>query len=229
MTENNKPSSSAAVPSQAQSRHRFLPFAPLPADLPSGKVPIAEMANAFGVTHRTLHFYEEKGLISASRMGLMRVYDRGDIMRMAIINLCRDAGMAVAVIQELMNELADADSQESAESIFRTALLTRKRELTAEMSTLHRQLRRVTDLLDQDIEDDDAPLNDNLNAAALTEQESRCLVLMAEGQSTQRIARTLDLPQEDAEFLEAGIIRKLHANNRFQAIAKAVLLGIVQV
>ncbi|MDM9629654.1 MerR family transcriptional regulator [Rhizobium sp. S152] len=228
MTENDKPSFSAAVPSQAQPRHRFLPFAPLPPDLPSGKVPIAEMANAFGVTHRTLHFYEEKGLISASRMGLMRVYDRSDIMRMAIINLCRDAGMAVAVIQELMNELLEADSQESAESIFRAALLTRRRELTAEMSTLHRQLRQVTDLLDQDIEDD-TPLNDNVNAAALTDQESRCLVLMAEGQSTQRIARTLDLRQEDAELLESGIIRKLHANNRFQAIAKAVLLGIVQV
>lgn len=225
MAESYKP----AVSSQTQPRHRFLPFATLPPDLPLGNLPIADMANAFGVTHRTLHFYEEKGLISASRIGLMRVYGRSDIMRMAIINLCREAGMPVAVIQELMTELCGADSQEAAETIFRAALVTRKRELTAELSTLHRQLRQVTDILDHETADDDQPLNDNMNESALTDQESRCLALMAEGQSTQRIARALDLGHEAAQSLEAGIIDKLHANNRFQAIAKAVLLGVVQV
>ena len=51
---------------------------------------------------------------------------------------------------------------------------------------------------------------------------------MSEGYSTQRIARALDLKHEEARGLEANIILKFHANNRFQAIAKAVLLGIVQ-
>jgi len=37
---------------------RFLPVAPLPENLPDGRLAIADMANAFGVTHRTLHFYE---------------------------------------------------------------------------------------------------------------------------------------------------------------------------
>lgn len=105
------------------------------------------MANAFGVTHRTLHFYEEKGLISANRIGLMRVYGQDDVMRMAVITVCRDTGMPIAVIQELMDELRNADSQEAAETIFREALQVRKRELTAEMSTLHRQLQQVGDLL----------------------------------------------------------------------------------
>jgi len=186
------------------------------------------MANAFGVTHRTLHFYEEKGLISASRIGLMRVYEPSDVMRMAVINACREAGMAVAVIQDLMNDLIEAETQESAEALFRDALVTRKRELSAEMSTLHRQMQQVSNLLDRE-PTEDRPLNDNQGGSLLTDQELRCLALMAAGLSTQRIARTLDLRNDDAQSLETGIIQKFNANNRFQAIAKAVMLGVVQV
>ena len=218
----------AGIASEARSKYRFLPSAALPPDIPQGPVPIADMANAFGVTHRTLHFYEEKGLISANRIGLMRVYDQDDVMRMAVITVCRETGMPIAVIQELMEVLRSAVSQEEAESIFREALSQRKRELTAEMSTLHRQLQQVSDLLEYDSSLDLPPINDNRDPASLTDQERQCLELMAEGYSTQRIARALDLKHEEARGVEANIILKFHANNRFQAIAKAVLLGIVQ-
>jgi DNA-binding transcriptional MerR regulator len=218
----------AGIASEARSKYRFLPSAALPPDIPQGPVAIADMANAFGVTHRTLHFYEEKGLISANRIGLMRVYDQDDVMRMAVITVCRETGMPIAVIQELMDVLRSAASQEEAESIFREALSQRKRELTAEMSTLHRQLQQVSDLLDYDSSLDLPPINDNRDPASLTDQERQCLELMAEGYSTQRIARALDLRHEETRALEADIIMKFHANNRFQAIAKAVLLGVVQ-
>ncbi len=218
----------AGIASEARSKYRFLPSAALPPDIPQGPVPIADMANAFGVTHRTLHFYEEKGLISANRIGLMRVYDQDDVMRMAVITVCRETGMPIAVIQELMEVLRSAVSQEEAESIFREALSQRKRELTAEMSTLHRQLQQVSDLLEYDSSLDLPPINDNRDPASLTDQERQCLELMSEGYSTQRIARALDLKHEEARGVEANIILKFHANNRFQAIAKAVLLGIVQ-
>ncbi|NLS04787.1 MerR family transcriptional regulator [Rhizobium sp. P32RR-XVIII] len=215
--------------SGCRAKYRFLPSTALPADLPEGPVPIAEMANAFGVTHRTLHFYEEKGLLSANRIGLMRVYGEDDVMRMAVINLCRESGMPVAVIQELMEELRRASSQDEAEAMFREALSIRKRELTAEMSTLHRQLQQVSDLLDADANGEMPPLNDNEDHSSLSDEEMRCLSLMAEGFSTQRIARTLDLKHDEAQALESSIILKFRANNRFQAIAKAVLLGLVNV
>src|SRR5690349_11400558 len=203
----------SGIASEARSKYRFLPSAALPPDLPQGQVPIADMANAFGVTHRTLHFYEEKGLISANRIGLMRVYDQDDVMRMAVITVCRETGMPIAVIQELMEVLRSAVSQEEAESIFREALSQRKRELTAEMSTLHRQLQQVSDLLEYDSSLDLPPINDNRDPASLTDQERQCLELMSEGYSTQRIARALDLKHEEARGLEANIILKFHANN----------------
>jgi DNA-binding transcriptional MerR regulator len=218
-------STNASAPSLPECK--FLPSAALPPDLPHGRVAIADMANAFGVTHRTLHFYEEKGLIASSRIGLMRVYLPADIMRMAVINACREAGMAVAVIQELMNDLRQSTCQREADAVFNTALASRKRELNAEISTLHRQLQQVSELLDRGSPKNEHPFNDNEHEQSLTEQERRCLALMAEGLSTPRLARALDMNDDEAKSIEIAIMQKLGASNRFQAIAKAVLLGIV--
>lgn len=205
---------------------RFLPAAPLPDDLPEGRLAIAEMANAFGVTHRTLHFYEEKGLLSAARVGSMRVYGPVEIQQMAVVNTCRETGMPVTAIRDMLDALAEAQSQEEADAIFRGAMIARKRELAAQQATIQRQMQQISELLDigagQEIE-----LNDNVAPEALSELELRCLTLMAEGYPTTRIARALETEPGRIQAMEKEIIRKFNSNNRFQAVAKAVLLGII--
>ena len=67
------------MPEQSKTKHPppgsrktvwgFLPRLPLPGTIPDSHVAIADMADAFGVTHRTLHFYEEKGLLTAEEWG----------------------------------------------------------------------------------------------------------------------------------------------------------------
>ncbi len=206
----------------------YLPLVRLPDDLPEGPVAIADMANAFGVTHRTLHFYEEKQLIRAGRFGLMRVYSPYDVHRMAIITLAREIGMPIAVIQELMADLKQAESQEQAEAIFHDYLMVRKRELISGLSTVHRQMQQITHLIDHDDEGGEAG-NDNLpENDGLSPLEMQCLELMAEGLSPIRLARTMAMEQGEAAAIEDGVIRKFNANNRFQAVAKAVLLGILK-
>ena len=205
---------------------RFLPVAPLPENLPDGRLAIADMANAFGVTHRTLHFYEEKGLLTAARVGPMRVYGPEEIQQMAVVNTCRETGMPVAVIQELLEQLSSAASQEEADAVFRTAMDARKRELVAQQSTIRRQMQQINELLDfsaaQEIE-----TNDNTPRAHLAPLELRCLSLMAEGYPTSRIARALEIEPGEVQVMEKNIIAKFNSNNRFQAVAKAVMLGIV--
>ncbi|GMB82093.1 MerR family transcriptional regulator [Shinella zoogloeoides] len=205
---------------------RFLPVAPLPENLPEGRLAIADMANAFGVTHRTLHFYEEKGLLTAARVGPMRVYGPQEIQQMAVVNTCRETGMPVAVIQELLERLAIAASQEEADGIFRTVMTARKRELAAQQSTIRRQMQQINELLDftgaPEVE-----TNDNIPRANLTPVELRCLALMAEGYPTSRIARALEIEPGEVQVMEKNIIAKFGSNNRFQAVAKAVMLGIV--
>ena len=46
---------------------------------------IGEMCEAFGVTSRTLRFYEDKGLLTPQRVGLNRIYGRRDRARLAFI------------------------------------------------------------------------------------------------------------------------------------------------
>ncbi|MCC2610331.1 MerR family transcriptional regulator [Neorhizobium petrolearium] len=210
----------------APGHFNFLPQVSLPFDMPEGPVAIAEMADLFGVTHRTLHFYEEKGLITAKRFGAMRIYDSGDIQRMAVINACREIGMPVAVIQDLMEELTTTTSQAEADELFHTMLARRKRELTADISNIRRQMQQIESLLSGEDEDE---VNETCRpvSLALTDMEGRCLALMAEGYSAPRIARVLNLQFEELRHMEDGIIRKFEATNRFQAVAKALLLGVV--
>ncbi|MGV2050115.1 MerR family transcriptional regulator [Agrobacterium sp. 22-209-1] len=208
----------------------FLPDISLPSSLPAEPVPIADMANIFGVTHRTLHFYEEKALLTSKRIGQMRVYTHRNVQRMAVINVCREVGISVAAITEIMEKLVRSLSQEEADDIFHAALRQRKRELTAELSTLQRQAQQIEELL---VADTDADGMDGAERApakdiALTDTERKCLELMAEGYAPVRLARALGLSGSDLHVLEATIIGKFNASNRFQAVAKAVLVGVIR-
>jgi DNA-binding transcriptional MerR regulator len=213
--------------SSIRKRHEIiLPDVIVVSDLPQEPLAIADMAERFGVTHRTLHFYEEKGLIEASRIGLMRVYQQGDIARMAVINVCREIGMPISVIQDLFELLATAKSKAEANLFFEEALSTRRRELTAGLSTVHRQLQQVNALLDNE-ELTSTRQTPKRVGPELTDPERGCLELMAEGYTTIRIARTLEMKVSEVEELEEQIVGKVGAQNRFQAVAKAVLLGMI--
>jgi len=189
-------------------------------------IAISEMANIFGVTHRTLHFYEEKGLIKADRIGIMRVYSQLQVKRMAAINICREIGMPIAVIQELMTSLSGAQSQEEANELFVDALQVRQRELLANESTIRRQMQQLNNLLDDN--DKAAEERERASAPYLTDIELKCISLMAEGYATTRLSRVLRIDFDEIVSIEKNIIRKFGANNRFQAVAKAVLLGMIK-
>lgn len=208
-----------------QSQGAYLPRLPLPGNIPENHVPIADMADAFGVTHRTLHFYEEKGLLTANRMGPMRVYGLEDIRRMAVINACREIDMPIAAIQDLMAALVAAPSPEQAARIFHDALHAHKRDLAARQSILRRQMQRVGELLE--LAEDGAAERQNTKPIHLSPIELKCVAFMAEGYPATRIATLMDMDLTAVLTLESGIIRKFNGHNRFQAVAKAVLMGFV--
>ncbi|WOS61451.1 MerR family transcriptional regulator [Sinorhizobium fredii] len=202
----------------------FLPKLPIPYCGSDDRLAIAEMAEAFGVTHRTLHFYEEKGLLNAARLGPMRVYGERHIRRMAVINACREVDMPVAAIQELMAALDTAESQTEADRIFETALQSRRRELGAQQSNLRRQMQRIAELLETGSSRRDDPPPGHIHLSPI---ESECLGLMAAGHPAARIAQLMGMDITAALTLESGIVRKFDAQNRFQAVAKAVLAGMI--
>ena len=207
---------------------QFFPSIPLPQKLPAKAVAIADMANIFGVTHRTLHFYEEKKMLHADRVGAMRIYSPHQIMVMALINLCRETGMAIVQIQELLSELAETTSQEEADTVFRDAMIAQKRQLISSESLIRRQMQQIGEFLDHKNPDHDES-NDNLDSRApfLSEFELVCLGLMSEGYTPLRIGNATGRTIDEILTVETAIIRKFGSTNRFQAVAKAVLLGLI--
>ena len=64
---------------------------------------IAEVAEEFGVTHRTVRHYEDLGLISPERRGTQRVYSHADRARLAWILRGKRVGFSLAEIKEMID------------------------------------------------------------------------------------------------------------------------------
>lgn len=207
----------------------FLPDISLPSSCPRNQSPSPTWPISSGNAPDPA-FYEEKALLTSKRIGQMRVYTHRNVKRMAVINVCREVGISVAAITEIMEKLVRSLSQEEADDIFHAALRQRKRELTAELSTLQRQAQQIEELLvtDSDADGLDAGERAPTRDIALTDAERKCLELMAEGYAPVRLARALGISGSDLNVLEAKIIGKFNASNRFQAVAKAVLLGVIR-
>jgi len=70
---------------------------------------ISELASEFGVTARTLRFYEDKGLLNPKRSGQMRIYSGADRARLRLILRGKRVGFTLEEIREMM-ELKTLDA-----------------------------------------------------------------------------------------------------------------------
>ena len=68
---------------------------------------IAEVAEEFGITHRTVRHYEDLGLIAPERRGLQRVYHRRDRTRLNLILRGKRLGFPLEEIRTII-DLYDA-------------------------------------------------------------------------------------------------------------------------
>jgi DNA-binding transcriptional MerR regulator len=66
-------------------------------------VRIGEMAKNYGVTLRTLRFYEDKGLLHPQRDGSTRLYTRRDKARLKLILLGRKVGFSLRDVKQMMD------------------------------------------------------------------------------------------------------------------------------
>ncbi len=64
---------------------------------------IRQLTKEFGVTARTLRFYEDEGLIAPERRGHTRIYSSRDRARIILILRGRRVGFALAEIREILD------------------------------------------------------------------------------------------------------------------------------
>jgi len=72
---------------------------------------ISELAKEFGVTTRTIRFYEDQGLVSPTREGANRVFSNRDRVRLKLALRGKRLGFSLAEIRELF-ELYDVSRDE---------------------------------------------------------------------------------------------------------------------
>jgi len=74
-----------------------------PADTKASLFTIGDLAREFGVTLRTLRFYEDKGLLSPRREGLNRLYSRRDRGRLKLVLMGKKVGFSLSEIKEMLD------------------------------------------------------------------------------------------------------------------------------
>ena len=72
---------------------------------------ISELATEFGVTTRTIRFYEDQGLLSPKREGTSRIFSNRDRVRLKLALRGKRLGFPLAEIRELF-ELYDVSRDE---------------------------------------------------------------------------------------------------------------------
>ena len=74
---------------------------------------IGELSRDFGVTLRTLRFYEDKGLLNPKRQGTTRLYDRRDRARLKLVLLGKRIGFSLVEIKEMLDLYDLRDNQKT--------------------------------------------------------------------------------------------------------------------
>ena len=64
---------------------------------------IGDVAKTYGVTLRTLRFYEDKGLLSPKREGTSRLYSKNDLTRLKLILLGRKVGFTLRDVKSMID------------------------------------------------------------------------------------------------------------------------------
>ena len=106
---------------------------------------IAQVADEFGITHRTVRHYEDLGLISPERHGTRRVFHRRDRTRLALILRGKRLGFPLEEIRTII-DLYDAPRGKRSQLQYvldqiddrRTDLEQRRRDLDDALTELDR-------------------------------------------------------------------------------------------
>ena len=75
---------------------------------------IGDLSREFGVTTRTIRFYEDQGLLSPTRDGQNRIYEVGDRVRLKLVLRGKRLGFSLKEIKKLI-ELYDAPEGQSGQ------------------------------------------------------------------------------------------------------------------
>jgi len=115
---------------------------------------IGDLAREFGVTLRTLRFYEDKGLLAPKRQGQNRLYSRRDRARLKLVVLGKKVGFSLVEIKEMLDlyDLKDGQVTQLRVALDRFGrqieiLRRQKRDIEQAIDELSRTIEVVSGML----------------------------------------------------------------------------------
>ena len=116
---------------------------------------IGDLSREFGVTTRTIRFYEDQGLLSPTRTGQNRIYQARDRIRLKLILRGKRLGFSLKEINKLI-ALYDAPEGEAGQlrsfiekiRARRSELLVQKEDIEHVLDELDTLEQRCADLLE---------------------------------------------------------------------------------
>jgi len=106
---------------------------------------ISDLAEAFGVTTRTLRFYESKGLLSPTRQGISRVYSDRDKVRLELTLRGKRLGFSLEEIKEII-ELYDPSQPDDPRQLY--FLLRKLHQKRKELINKFNDIRETLNAMD---------------------------------------------------------------------------------
>jgi DNA-binding transcriptional MerR regulator len=114
---------------------------------------ISALSTQFGVTARTLRFYEEAGLLSPERRGQTRLYSKRDRARLSWILRARNVGFSLVEVRELLDlyDLGDGRVEQRRMAVIRCTekigeLKKQRRDLDAAIAELEGFVGQISEL-----------------------------------------------------------------------------------
>jgi DNA-binding transcriptional MerR regulator len=111
---------------------------------------IRDLTKEFGVSARTLRFYEEKGLLDPTRRGEQRLYTRRDRARLAYVIAGKTVGFSLEEVREMLDLYDLGDGQVTQLKVALTKFGERIERLERQKSDIDRvvaELTRASDVM----------------------------------------------------------------------------------
>ncbi len=105
---------------------------------------ISDLAREFGITPRTIRFYEDQGLLAPRREGLTRVFTRRDRTRLKLALRGKRLGFSLAEIRYLIEMYDTARDKNTQLTEFLNGLSQRKAALQQQREDIEAVLQEVS-------------------------------------------------------------------------------------
>ena len=107
---------------------------------------IGELADEFGVTHRTIRFYEDQGLITPERRGTARVFHPRDRVRLALVLRGKRLGFDLGQIRRIVDMYDEEPGEEGQLRYFLAQIAERRAELEQRRRDIDTTLAELADV-----------------------------------------------------------------------------------